>query len=310
MTTATKKTKKITTKDDGIYSFYGGKVKIQVKPWGDYFRYIKVYDESDSTGDKTGMLSPSAVTKHLDKSRALLPWAVGLVCTHITSYFESKKGDSFHRDEIFQLVAEARLKPEEKKVEGGSSGDLIHDYALAFGKAVMSDSKLPTLDHLDHKDPMQLKAINGINAFLEFYNNNEVEFLEMEDPIYYNSFYAGESKAGEPVIEFAGRRDLFARINGQLEVVDYKSSKGVYSDQRYQVSGYFKAHNTNAPKELQAKGYRILNFGKDTGDLIEKFVSAEEAEKDFNAFKGLHAVALREKELDAEYFANKKNESK
>lgn len=298
-------------KPSEVYSFYGGKVKIEVKPWGDYFRYIKIFDKEDSTGEDTkGMLSPSAVTKNLDKSRALIPWAIGLVCTHITSYFETKTSDKFSKDEIFQIVAEARLKPEEKKVEGGNSGDLIHEYAHNFATAVLEKKPLPTLDHLDPKDEMHKKAINGINAFLEFYNNNDVQFIAMEDPIYYNSYYAGDTKKGEPVIEFAGRRDLLAKVNKQLEVVDYKSSKGVYSDQRYQVSGYYKAHNSNADKKNQAKGYRILNFGKETGELIEKFVPAEEAELDFNAFKGLHAVALREKTLEAEYFANKKNESK
>lgn len=289
--------KEVKPKD--IYSFYGGKVQIEVKPWGDYFRYIKV-------GEKGGMLSPSAITEKLDKSRSLLPWAVGLVCSHITSTIEANKAVTFSKEEIFLLVNEARLKPEEKKVEGGSSGDLIHDYAHEFAKAVISKSKLPNLDHLDEKNEMHKKAINGINAFLDWYNSNKIEFIAMEDPIYYNSFYAGESKEGEPVIEFAGRRDLFAKVNGQLEVVDYKSSKGVYSSQRYQVAGYLKAHNTNADKKNQAKGYRILNFSKDTGELIEKYVPLEEAERDFSAFKGLHAVALREKELDAEYFASKK----
>lgn len=290
---------KKTIKEKDIRSFYGGRVQIEVKPWGDYFRYIKV-------GTTGGMLSPSAITKNLDKSRALLPWAGNLICTHITSYFEGKSGEMFHRDEIFQIVAEAKLKPEEKKEEGGTSGDMIHDYAHEFAKAVIAGTELPKFDHLDEKNEVELKAIKGINAFLQFYNDNDVEFIKMEEPIYYNSFLAGESDENN-LVEFAGRMDLFARINGQLEVVDYKSSKGVYSDQRYQVSGYFKAWNTNASKDQQAKGYRILNFSKETGELIQKFVPAEEVEEDFKAYKGLYAVALRERVFEAEYQLSKKS---
>lgn len=286
MTTAEKKVSEFKT-------FYNGQVEIEIKPWGDYFRYIKV-------GTKGGMLSPSAVTKNLDKSRALIPWAIGLVASHITSSLEERKSNTFTKDEIFMLVDEARKKPEEKKVEGGGAGDLIHDYAHEFAKAVLSGASLPTIDHLDKENEMHAKAINGISAFLEFYNNNDVEFIKMEDPIYYNSFLSGETSE-EDVIEFAGRLDLVARVNGNLEVLDYKTSKGVYSDQRYQVSGYFKSWNTNHGEEEQAKGYRILNFSKETGDLIEKYVPAEEVERDFNAYKGLYAVAIREKELDAEY---------
>lgn len=284
-----------------FFKFYDGKVTIEVKPWGDYFRYIKV-------GSKGGMFSPSAVTKNLDKSRALLPWAIGLVGTHIRSFFEVSKGESFSKDEIFLVVAEAILKPEEAKVEGGTSGDLIHTFAHEFAKAKIAGTAVPTLDHLDEENPVHAKALNGINAFLDWYNANDVEFLKMEEPIYYNSLLAGETKEGEPVIEYSGRMDVFARVNGELEIVDYKSSKGVYSDQRYQVSAYFKAHNTNAPTKLIAKGYRILNFSKETGALIEKYVPAEEVEKDFSAYKGLYAVAVREKELDAEYLATKKTQ--
>lgn len=295
------KKEKAPKKESVMYSFYGGKVQLEVKPWGDYFRYIRV----DGNGS---MLSPSAITDKLDKSRQLIPWAVGSVCSHITSTIEESKAKSFTKEEIYLLVNEARTKPEEKKVEGGQAGDLIHDYAHQFAKAVLSKSPLPKFDHLDPKNEVHARAINGISAFLDFYNGNDVEFIEMEEVIYYNSYFAGDSKEGEPIVEFAGRKDLFAKVNGQLEVLDYKSSKGVYSSQRYQVSGYLKAHNSTNEKKLQAKGYRILNFSKDTGELIEKYVPLEEAEKDFKAFVGLHSVALREKELEAEYRANKKNE--
>ena len=299
---ATKEKKEKVAKNPSVmYSFYGGKVTLEVKPWGDYFRYIRI----DGNGT---MLSPSAVTDKLDKSKSLIPWAVGQVCGHITSSFEARTGKSFSKEEIYLIVEEARTKPEEKKVAGSLAGDLIHDYAHEFAKAVLSKSPLPKFDHLDPENEVHARAINGISAFLDFYNGNKVEFIEMEEVIYYNSFYAGDSKEGEPIVEYAGRKDLFAKINGNLEVIDYKSSKGVYSSQRYQVAGYLKAHNSTCEKKMLAKGYRILNFSKDTGELIEKYVSLEEAEEDFKAFKGLYAVALREKALDAEYRAGKKAE--
>lgn len=289
--------------ENEIFSFYGGRIEIEKKKWGESFRYLR-----RDTG-KGGMLSVTSCTKKLDKSDVLIKWAVGLVRTHITSTVEANKALTFSKDEVMLIVDEAVLKPEEGKVKGGQAGDIIHNFAHDFAKAKIAGTALPTIDHLDEKDEVQAKALNGINAFLDWYNSNKVEFIEMEKLTYYNSEIAGDEyviDGKKVVIEYFGILDLFARVNGVLEVVDYKTSKGVYSDQRYQVSAYFKAKNSNSDLKNQAKNTLILNFGKETGDLIEKRIPAEEVAKDFKAFIGLQMVASREKELDEEYRASKK----
>lgn len=275
-----------------ILSFYGGRVQIEKKPWGDHFRFIKV-------GTKGGMLSATGCTKYLDKSRALIPWAVALVGSHITGTFEMSTAKAFSKDEIFLVVREAMGKPDEAKVKGGDAGTLIHDFAYAFALAKINKTPVPTLDHLNKEIDVHTKALNGINAFLDFYLSNEVEFISMEQPTYYHSHYAGES--GEHnAFEYIGIIDLVARVNGNIEVIDYKTGKAVYSEQRYQVASYFQAWNSNAAENMQATGVRILNFNKENGDLVEKYIPPAEVERDFHAFKGLHMVAVREKELEAE----------
>lgn len=285
-----------------MVSFYGGRALIEKKPWGDHFRF--------TIDGRSGILSATGVTKYLDKSQALLPWAVGLVGSHMTSTFEARNGDTFSKEEIFLVVREAVLKPEEAKVAGGKTGDAIHDYAHAFAKADITNSPLPEVPKLeDMPEEERQKALNGINAFLDFYNGHEVEFLQMEQLVYYNSFLAGDTKAGEEVIEYLGILDLLARVDGKVGVWDYKTGKRVYTDQRYQLSGYRKAWNSNPDNaKLLCEESGVLSFSKETGELTVCRVSNEESEKDFKAFRGLHAVALREKELEAEYRNNKKNE--
>lgn len=285
-----------------MLSFYGGRALIEKKPWGDHFRF--------TIDGRSGILSATGVTKYLDKSQALLPWAVGLVGSHVTSSFESRKGETFSKEEIFLVVREAVLKPEEAKVAGGKTGDAIHDYAHAFAKAEIAGDKLPEVPKLDDMpDEERQKALNGINAFLDFYNKHDVEFLQMEQLVYYNSLLAGDTKEGEEVIEYLGILDLLARVDGKVGVWDYKTGKRVYTDQRYQLSGYRKAWNSNPDNaKLLCEESGVLSFSKDTGDLTVCRVSNEESEEDYKAFKGLHAVALREKALEAEYKNNKKNE--
>ncbi len=285
-----------------VVSFYGGKVQIEKKPWGESFRYIKI-----ETG-VGGILSATACTGKLNKP-ALIKWAVDLSADHMIAHFSqacAENPKTFALEEIIAVAEQARNKHEEKKTEGGEAGDIIHNYAHDFAKAVIAKKPLPTFDHLDEKNTVENRALNGINAFLSWYNLHHVEFLAMEELVYYNSYLAGDTKAGEDIIEYLGIMDLLARIDGKIEVIDYKSSKGVYNDQRYQVSGYFNAHNSNALRDRKASGARIVNFSKDTGDLIEKAVPAEEVMKDYRAFIGLFMVATREKELDAEYRALQK----
>lgn len=289
-------------------SFYGGKVLIEKKPWGDHFRFKRIWGDK-----KDSILFATSITKNLDKSQALLPWAIALVGEHITSTLSSHGSTrKYHRDEIVMLVKEAMMKPDEAKVKGGSTGDAIHTFAHEFALATMGRTMLyPTVDHLDpEKDDEQRKILNGINAFLDWFNSHKVEFVAMEEVVYYNSLLAGDTKAGEPVIEFGGIMDLLAKVDGLLGVFDYKTGKAIYSDQRYQNSGYFKAYNSN-PKHGVATFAGILNFGKETGELILGRYTAEEVRRDYEfGFKGLYLATVREKELKEERDALKKEEEK
>lgn len=294
MTVAKTKAPKKPKAEVETVSFYGGRVLIQKKPWGDHYRF--------TIDGRSGILSCTGVTKYLDKSQALLPWAVGLVGTHVTSSFEARSGDSFSKEEIFVVVREAVLKPEEAKVAGGKTGDLIHDFAHEFAKADIANKPFPKIPSMkDMPQEEADKALNGINAFLDFYNQNDVEFLKMETLVYYNSLLAGDTKEGEEVIEYLGIIDLLARVNGKVGVWDYKTGKRVYTDQRYQLSGYLKAWNSNPDNnDLMCEESGVLSFSKETGELTVCRVSNEESELDFKAFRGLHAVAVREKVLEAE----------
>lgn len=300
---------KTTATPSEMLSFYGGKVMIEKKKWGDHYRFKRIWGDK-----KDSILFATSITKNLDKSRALLPWAVGLVGTHITSTLETNGSErKYHRDEIILLVQEAVLKPEEAKVKGGSTGDIIHTFAHEFALHILDpkNKKMPTVDHLDEeKDDEHRKAFNGINAFLDWYNSRKVEFVAMEEVVYYNSFLAGDTKEGEHVIEFGGIIDLLAKVGGKLGVWDYKTGKAIYSDQRYQNAGYLKAYNSN-PKYGSAVFGGILNFGKETGELVMGEYSLEEIYRDYEfGFKGLYLATVREKELEAEREALKKEANK
>ena len=281
------------------FSFYRGRAVLKKRMYGTAPSFKRV------DGSET-ILSITRCTGKLDKSKALIPWAVGLVSTHISSHLESSQAPNFTRDEIVLLLGEAVLAPDRAKEAGADTGSMIHDYAHEFAQMKIDGKKgSPSLKHLDEANEEHQKALNGISAFLDWYNSNDVTFLEMEKLVYYNSFLAGDSGNIEPPIEFYGFTDLVARVNGKLAVVDYKSSKGIYNEQRYQVAAYKKAYSAvvDAPAEVSL----IVNFNKLTGELMTKEIAEEESKLDYDAFIGLYKVACRERTLEKEYKDSKKS---
>lgn len=280
---------------------------IEKKPWGDHYRFKRIWGDK-----KDSIFFATHITEKLDKSRALLPWAIELVGSHVINGLSTEIDKQFNRDEIVALVTQAMLKPDEAKVAGGNTGTAIHTFAHEFALATMGRTALyPTVDHLDpEKSDEDRKILNGINAFLDWFNSHKVEFVAMEEVVYYNSLLSGDTKEGEPVIEFGGIMDLLAKVDGLLGVFDYKTGKAIYSDQRYQNSGYFKAYNAN-PTQGQAVFAGILNFGKETGELILGRYDKNEVGRDYDfGFKGLYLASVREKELKDERDALKKEEEK
>ena len=290
------------------FSFYGGKAIVEKKPWGAHYTHKR-------RGSAKTLISVTGITKKLDKSGALIPWAVGLVCSTITQQLEKESSErlSYTKDEILLMVEEGRRSPETAKVSGGTTGTFIHDFAHDFAKAKIAGIDVPTLDHLSPEIPEQQKALNGISAFLDWYNDNDVEFLEMEKMFYYNSFLAGDSGPEEEdpnFVEYFGYADLVAKVNGKLAMIDYKSSKGIYSEQKYQLRGYSHArdkeimfHRMNGNGALYpdetTQCDMVVNFNKITGELMTEIVEQADRDKNLQAFLGLYKVAVREKELGA-----------
>lgn len=276
------------------FSFYGGKAIVERKPWRDYYSYRR-------QGEKPTLLSVTRVTGKLDKSTPLMIWQKRLISESILWTLESSKTDQFSRDEVKMLVKDAIEKPEQAKVSGGNIGDAIHKFAHQFAKSKTLGTATPSVDHLDEGNEDDAKTLNGISAFMDWYNSNDVEFLETEKLFYYNSLLAGDTDESVPPIEYICIVDFVAKVNGVIAVGDYKSSKGVYSEQQYQVSANRNARDKElvalGKKDELAKVEHIVNFNKETGELITHVIDLEDSEKNFKAFLGLYQVALREKDL-------------
>lgn len=243
---------------------YGGKVEIEY--WPETHRY-KVNGES--------VISVTAATGIVDKSRPLIFWALGLTDKYLRSFL-AERPDLVDKAELLLELNVALKQHQIVKEEAASNGKLVHAWAEAFALAKRDGASAPAIG-----DDLPDAVVAGINGFLDWVNSHKVTFLETEQIIYSRTH------------NYVGLVDAVAKVDGKKMLVDYKTSKGIYNEMRYQVSAYRNAWEEERENELD--GSVILRFDKETG-AFETF-PLEDHQADFTAFLGCLTIKRREKEL-------------
>jgi len=239
------------------HELYDGEIKIDFYPNSHRYKM---------QGEKSYLISATAVTGILDKPM-LIGWAVGLDLGHVRQYLEERAGDKFTLEELAPILDEAKNIHTKAKDTAATNGSLVHDYAERFAKSIIEGSEAPVID-ADWPE----QALQGISAFLEWFNAHDVHFHASEQLVY--------SKE----LNVVGTTDAVASVDGEHVLLDYKTSKGIYAEHYYQVAGYLKMWNEEH-KELQLKGAKILHFNKEDGQF--KVVDVEHLEIATLAFESL-----------------------
>jgi len=113
---------------------------------------------------------------------------------------------------------EALAAPYKKSKKAMSRGSTVHDLIEAYKH---TGKKIDTTPELQ----------GYIDAFHDWIDDNEIEVIENEKTVYSKDH------------GYAGTLDLYAKINGKLSVVDFKTNKkgNVYDEVGLQLSAYAHA---------------------------------------------------------------------
>lgn len=236
---------------------YNGEVLIDFFP--DSHRY-------KLAGRKDYLVSVTAATGVIDKSAVLMGWAVGLACGHLRSYLGEQPDGKFTAEELLPVIDEAGRQHTIKKDEAASIGNQVHDFAQKFAEHKMTGSPAPELT-----EEMEEGVVLGITGFLDWYAENKPEFIANEKLIYSRAY------------EYCGKFDVLAKINGEIVLLDYKTSSGVYPEHFFQLSGYWQAYAEEYPDQAPARAM-ILHFDKKTGAFSVKGYASEDQSKYFGTF--------------------------
>jgi hypothetical protein len=109
----------------------------------------------------------------------------------------------------------------------------------------------------------------GGEVDLKEYSQNDIERANNSMKSFYNWVGSVEIKPIKNEIKlesdkFGGTTDMLAEINGELNLVDFKTGNGIYDDYFIQLAGY-----NLMLKEYKIKKFTIVRVGRDEHDEYE-----------------------------------------
>ena len=191
-----------------------------------------------------------------DKSGPLTQWAANMTVEWVKVNCDFFSGQPANYEKAYYEVTEEQLNDarfnfrnvsQEALDVGGGVHDAI-EYYLKTGKE-------PKIEHD--------QILAGFLAFLEFKDEYKLEPIALEETVY------GEY--------FGGRTDYRGMFNGSEYIIDWKSSKAVYPEMRYQTAAY----RSCCPSVV---GNGVVRLDKETG-LPEWKDFSKTYERDLKVFK-------------------------
>jgi len=256
------------------FTLYDESVVIDFYPTSHRYKLISV----DGVEKKEWLASPSSVVNKLDKSRPLMSWAVNTF--EETMIAHMRDGANFTKDDVLAMLKISKGAYNERKQEAADVGSVVHDFAEHNRSDINEVEQFAELSDEDKKLAQQ-----GVDAFNEWKKIMSPTFISNEFKVYSKRW------------NYVGICDALAEIGGELYIVDYKTSKGVYTSQVYQIAAYMKAYEEMTGKKVA--GAKIVNFTKDditdkddniirkAGSYMTHTVSRGELVTSFKAFKAL-----------------------
>jgi hypothetical protein len=203
---------------------YGGKVTVTFKTDGHAY-YVN--------GNRP--VSVTALIGVLDKSRALIPWAVGETVNYIVDKWGT---NGLTKEQLFTVLEESKSAHKIKKQEAAKIGTITHDWIEKYIKG-----EQPAM-------PERKESQIGVNAFLDWVSANKVKVLSSERIVYSKKY------------DYVGKMDIEAKVNGELCLIDIKTSNGIYNSYNLQTAAYVKADEEESKRKYN--GRWIVRLAKET----------------------------------------------
>lgn len=206
----------------------------------------------------------TSILSQKDKSRALIPWALGCAADYVKGIIPV--GTRFRMDEVQMSSLVEGIKGASNRVSNTALtvGSVVHSFAEETLLAIADGrGERPTM-------PTHAQAKRGCEAFLQWLDQHHVEPLHIERMIFSKKF------------GYAGTCDFVGRIDNTLTVADFKTSRGIYDEHLMQTAAYWTALEEELGLGIDARA--ILRFDKETGEFDFHRLPMDTIDMDFEAF--------------------------
>ena len=198
----------------------------------------------------------TSILRVLDKP-ALVQWAANSAVEYIyTGWRNAMESD----DGILEPTAFAALCQEAKtahrKISKAATdiGSVVHKFA----EQVLVDSRSAM--------PSDSQAAQGAAAFLEWFHAHTIEPIHIERMVFSRTHF------------YAGTVDLFGKIDGELCVLDFKTSGGLYLEMPLQLAAYAVALEEETQERIDNSW--IIRLDKKTGKPTPYYIPLRRDLKD------------------------------
>lgn len=292
------------------YPLYKGEIELIYDPEEhEYFREIN--------GERVRVLGVTSITSSADKP-ALKPWvAKENADATLNAIMEYIRHDThmieIDVDDFFDLVKACKTAYKDKTEKACDVGHIAHEFIEDYLKAKKAGDayamqvlindisarvlrKVP-LDAFERQDAVEqaTKCCFNAVAWLEAHNFRPIL---TEYKLYSVEFnYAGTTDSKGRMDSCSDPECCSFQFKDWLVIADWKSSRDMYIEYRYQSAAYDKADEEESGDVKDARV--VVELGKYTGIVEGHILTREDLDDDFAAFLGLMVHYERLQALEA-----------
>ena len=239
-----------------------------------YYRY-------DSLGNRIDIPGVTTVVNIIDKSHALMRWAVKLAVETIRIGLEDGT-KLLPTEEFNMLLKDATTKHTQELEEAGSVGHTVH--AILEEMVVWAILTNGGILRPYHKElPEDDRVHNCIRAALEWADAHNVRFLFTERKVYSRLFDTAGTGDGLALVSSCDDSTCCkSYYKDALDFIDWKTSKSMRTSYRLQTAIYQFAYVEETGEKVT--GRWILKLDKETAKLSKLYCGPETFEDDVNCY--------------------------
>lgn len=248
---------------------YGGKVTVRFNP------ETHIYTVDSGEGKFARKVGVTTCTGVLDKSGALIPWAVGLAVDFVKEHKELLDGND--SDEIFALAEE---EAEKKKNEASDLGTQIHQWVENDIKGVVQDM------------PDDERVVRGAMAWIDWKDKHKAKITRSETPVYsLEHDYVGTLDFTANITSCGGKCCGENKNGEKLNVLgDIKTGNNIYESHGMQTAGYHNALVEETKEKFD--GRVIVRLSKETEEEFNARMAKKNAKREAKGKATFNAVFM------------------